>query len=197
MLAMTRRDAIERLTLLMGGAIVGAEVFLNGTIVEGKPAPASFTPQDTALLDEIGETIIPTTTTPGAKAAQIGAFMQMMVNDCYDEQNQAIFQAGLGQVEASAQKQYGKKFMDLSARERTTLLQGIDKEERQYRAQKAASDPVHYFRLMKQLTLLGYFTSEIGCTQALRFTEVPGGFRGNEPYKKGDRAWFVPPGHFI
>ena len=197
MYAMNRREAIKRLTLLMGGAVIGAETFLNGSVIEGKKVAAPFSTQDLALMDEIGETIIPTTTTPGAKAVQIGAFMKMMVNDCYDEENQAIFQAGLGQIEAGAQKEFGKKFMELSPSQRTTLLSEIDKEEKQSRANKTVSDPAHYFRLMKQLTLLGYFSSEIGCTQALRFTEVPGAFRGNEPYKKGDRAWFVPPGHFV
>lgn len=192
-----RREAIKRLTLLMGGAVIGAETFLHGGVVAGKQTPATFTSQDVALLDEIGETIIPTTTTPGAKAVQIGAFMKMMVTDCYDEESQAIFQAGLGQVEAGAQKTFGRKFMELTSAERTTLLNAIDQEESQYRAKKSPSDPVHYFRLMKQLTLLGYFSSEVGCTQALRFTEVPGAYRGSEPYKKGDRAWFVPPNHFV
>jgi len=197
MVAMNRREAIKRLTLLMGGAVIGAETFLKGGVLPGKQITATFTPEDVALLDEIGETIIPTTATPGAKAVQIGAFMKMMVKDCYDEQNQAIFQGGLVQVEASAQKRFGKKFMGLAPAERTALLNDIDKEARQYRVGKTASEPVHYFLMMKQLTLLGYFSSEIGCTQALRFMEVPGAYRGSEPYKKGDRAWFVPPNHFV
>jgi hypothetical protein len=50
---------------------------------------------------------------------------------------------------------------------------------------------------MKELTVLGYFTSEIGASQALRYVEVPGSFNGNVPYKKGDRAWFVAPNHGI
>jgi hypothetical protein len=192
-----RREAIKRLTLLMGGAVIGAETFLNGGVLSGKQTVAAFTPQDVALLDEIGETIIPATTTPGAKAVQIGAFMKMMVTDCYNDENQAIFQEGLGQIEARAQNQFGKKFMELAANERTALLNEIDREERKSRGEKSTSEPVHYFRMMKQLTLLGYFSSEIGCTQALRFVEVPGAFRGSEPYKKGDRAWFVPPNHFV
>src|SRR3954454_19958703 len=101
-----RREAIKRLALLMGGAVIGAETFLSGGVLAGKQIAATFSPQELALMDEIGETIIPTTTTPGAKAVHIGAFMKMMVNDCYDEENQAVFQAGLGQIEASAQKTF-------------------------------------------------------------------------------------------
>ena len=194
---MNRREAIKRLTLLMGSAVIGAETFLKGDVLAGKQTKLDLTTQDLTLLDEIGETIIPATHTPGAKAVQIGAFMKMMVNDCYDEANQASFEAGLGQVDAAATKKFGKPFLQLSRTDRTALLNAIDAEERTYRTQKPADAPEHYFRLMKQMTLLGYFSSEIGCTQALRYVEVPGAFRGSEPYKKGDRAWFVPPNHFV
>src|ERR1700712_2400582 len=148
---MNRREAIKRLTLLMGGAVVGAETFLKGDVLKDKQAKLDLTAQELTLLDEIGETIIPATGTPGAKAVHIGAFMKMMVNDCYDDQHQAVFQAGLGQVDAAAQRRFGKLFLQISSAERTTLLNTIDREERQYRAQKTTSDPSHYFRLMKQM----------------------------------------------
>jgi len=190
---MNRREAIKRLTLLMGGAIVGADTFLRGGVLAGKTSFLSLSADDLALLDEIGETIIPATDTPGAKAVQIGAFMQMMVADCYDDEHQAIFQAGLGRVEEAAQRRFGRPFRQGSAAERLQLLSEIDAEEKSQRSRNPAGAPAHYFRLMKQLTMLGYFSSEIGCTQALRYVEVPGAYRGSEPYRKGDRAWFVPP----
>ena len=194
---MNRREAIKRLTLLMGGAVIGADAFLKGEVPAGREPRLDLTAQELSLLDEIGETIIPVTHTPGAKAVQIGAFMKMMVNECYDEANRAVFQAGLGQVDAAATKKFGKPFLQLSSPDRTALLNAIDAEERTYRTQKPADAPEHYFRLMKQMTLLGYFSSETGCTQALRYVAVPGAYRGSEPYKKGDRAWFVPPNHFV
>jgi hypothetical protein len=52
-----------------------------------------------------------------------------------------------------------------------------------------ADSPTHYFRMMKELTLLGYFTSEIGCTQAQRYAETPGRYDPCVPYKTGDKAW--------
>ncbi len=189
---MNRRDAIARLALLMGGAIVGAETFLKGGTTVARPPGPGFSAGELTLMDEIGDTIIPATDTPGAKAAHIGAFMAMMVNDCYDDENRAIFQAGLGQLDGACQKRYGKPFVRSSPAERTALLNTLDAEERQHRAQRPPGAPAHYFRLMKQLTLLGYFSSETGCTQALRYVEVPGSFNGNVPYKKGDRAWFTP-----
>jgi len=52
-----------------------------------------------------------------------------------------------------------------------------------------ADSPTHYFRMMKELTLLGYFTSEIGCKQAQRYAETPGRYDPCVPYKPGDKAW--------
>ena len=54
---------------------------------------------------------------------------------------------------------------------------------------KKKEDPAHYFRMMKELTILGYFTSEIGATQALRYVAVPGRYEGCVPYTKGEKAW--------
>ena len=83
---MNRREAVsgESLALLMGGAMVGSEFILSGQAVPAKWPAAGFSDADKALLDEIGETIIPATDIPGAKAAKIGPFMAMMVTDCYN-----------------------------------------------------------------------------------------------------------------
>ena len=79
--------------------------------------------------------------------------------------------------------------MAIDPAQRKELLTGIDKEAKAYGASKKPEDPNHYFRLMKELTLLGYFTSEPGATKALRYVAVPGRYEGCIPYKKGDKAW--------
>ena len=53
----------------------------------------------------------------------------------------------------------------------------------------SVGEPAHYFRMIKELTLLGYFTSEIGSTQALRFAPVPGRFDPCLEYPPGERSW--------
>jgi hypothetical protein len=88
-----------------------------------------------------------------------------------------------------SQKTNNKSFMESSAQQKHDLLVQLDKEQRDYMKNKKQDDPSHYFRMMKELTLLGYFTSEIGCTQARRYVETPGRFEGCIPYKKGDKAW--------
>jgi hypothetical protein len=189
---LSRRQAIARLGLVLGGTFIGGDVWLRGATVSGKTVANDFTAADIALLDEIGETIIPTTNTPGAKAAKIGEFMVMMVNDCYDDAHHAAFRAGLPAVQAASRAKFGHDFMAATPAERTALLNELDAEQRKHQATKAKDAPAHYFRMMRQLTLAGYFTSEIGATQALNYVEVPGRYDPDLPYKKGDRASFAP-----
>jgi glucoside 3-dehydrogenase (cytochrome c) hitch-hiker subunit len=212
---MNRREALSRVTLILGGTIIGAEAFLSGC----KPTPKKeglFAADDIALLDEVGDTILPTTAaSPGAKAAQIGQFMKVIVTDCYTEDDQRAFTDGIGKLNDASKKKYDKSFMDLTPEQRTEFLIGLDKEakdrakelsdkdskltddERHKRKleqnagtyKRPADDDPHYFSMMKQLTLWGYFTSKPGATQALRYVAVPGRYEGCIPYKKGDKAW--------
>lgn len=183
---LTRREVLARLGVLLGGALIGGDTWLRGATVAGKSAVPAFTAADLALLDEIAETIIPATDTPGAKAAGVGAFMAMMVTDCYDDAHHAAFRAGLEKLRAEG-------FLGASPAARTARLNALDAEQRQHQTTKAADAPAHYFKMMKQLAVLGYFTSEIGATQALVYEETPGRFDGNAPYQQGDRHRWTPP----
>jgi hypothetical protein len=188
---MNRRDALSRVALILGGTVVGANVFLEGCKPADKKATSltEFSPDDVAYLDEIAETIIPATDTPGAKAAKVGAFMTVMVRDCYEEKDQRTFRDGMDKINDASNKKFDKTFMAVTPQQRHELLVGIDNEQKEYAKNKKKDDPDHYFRLMKELTLLGYFTSEPGATQALRYVETPGRYEGCVPYKKGDKAW--------
>lgn len=188
---MNRREALARVGVILGGTVVGANLFLEGCKPADKKAGAGvdFTPEDVAYLDEIAETIIPATDSPGAKAAKVGAFMTVMVRDCYDENNQKIFRDGMEKVNDESKKKFDKVFIAVTPEQRHELFVGIDKEAAAQKKNKKENDPDHYFSLMKQLTLLGFFTSEVGATKALRYVESPGKFEGCIPYKKGDKAW--------
>lgn len=189
---MDRRAALARMAAITGGVMVGSEFFLAGCRRTDKLAVRPFTPQEVALMDEIGDTIIPATDSPGAKAAGIGAFMATQVNDCFDDESHALFLRGLAQVDDASRSRHRKAFMECPPAERLALLNELDREQRAYTKGKKSSDPPHYFKLFKDLTLLGYFTSEVGCTRALRYVETPGRYDGDVPYTKGDRAWVNP-----
>lgn len=186
---MDRREAVQYISLLLGGTLVGADAFISGCKSPDAKGGKEFTPEEIAYLNEIADTILPPTKTPGAKAANVGAFMPIMINDCYVEKDQKSFREGMKTINDLADKQYNKEFMQLDPQQRHDLLVGIDKEQKEYTKTKKEDDPAHYFRLMKEITLLGYFTSEIGCTQARRYVPVPGRFDGCIPYKKGDKAF--------
>ncbi|HQY06832.1 MAG TPA: gluconate 2-dehydrogenase subunit 3 family protein, partial [Lacunisphaera sp.] len=149
--------------------------------------PIDFTDADLALLDEIGETIIPATNIPGAKAVGVGAFIAMMVADCYAADAQAEFKTGLARLPADYKARYDENFIGGKKEHRTAFLNTLDAEQRAYTAGRNRTvSPPHYFRILRELTILGYFTSEIGATQAVHYLEVPGRYDGNVPYQKGD-----------
>lgn len=185
---MNRREAVQYISILLGGTLVGSSMLLSGCKTKTE-VNTDFTDDDISFLDEVADTILPETGTPGAKAAKTGAFMSVMVNDCYEEKDQKIFHDGMNQLNEFSRKTFGDPFMKINAQQRHDLLVTLDKEQKEYMKNKKNEDPAHYFRMMKELTLLGYFSSEIGSTQARRYVERPGKFEGDIPYKKGDKAF--------
>jgi hypothetical protein len=209
--------------LLGGVALIGSGALISGCKAEKTASTlgAPFTADDIAYLDEIADTILPTTSTPGAKAAKTGAFMALMVTDTYHEDDDKIFRDGMRKLDdLSKQKNGGASFMKATPAQRLALLQELDKEQHDYSekqraegrkksdafisgtsqqnapeakinpaTQIASEPPTKYFRMMKELALLGYFTSEVGATQALRYVESPGRYDPCVPYKAGDRDW--------
>lgn len=210
---MDRRELLKMIAVLTGGVVIGGEVFLTGCKTAGK-ADAGFTTANIGLLDEIGETIIPTTTTPGAKATKIGEFMKVMVTDCYTEKQQTAFTNGIAALEEACKKANNKSFADCTPQQRHDFLVLLEKEAKEYNKKRDEEDkpkreeflktnstlpwkdqkefegtPSHYYTMMKQLTLLGFFTSKTGMTETLRHIPVPGRYDGEMPYAKGDKAW--------
>ena len=142
---MNRREALSTVTILLGGTLIGADAFLSGCKASDKKVV--FSVEDIALLDDVGETIIPTTPdSPGAKATRIGEFMKTIVNDCYTPEQQKVFTDGIDQLKDACQKKYSKDFSALSADQKTEFLKALDKEAKDfvnsddYKKKKAAFD---------------------------------------------------------
>ena len=206
---MNRRDLLRQIAIITGGAVIGGELFLTGRKTDPK-TDVSFTTSNIALLDEVGETIIPATATPGAKAAKIGEFMKVMVTDCYTESQQTAFMQGIVELDSSCKEMYGKSFMSCDAQQRKEFLISLEEEAKDFdRVKKIINktaeliekvnhkekpleyheSPRHYYTMMKQLTLLGFFTSETGMNETLRHVPVPGRYDGEAPYSEGEKAW--------
>src|SRR6476659_11461826 len=102
----SRREAVFRISTIIGGvAVLGSGAFVTGCRREYKVG-AEFTNDEVAYLDEIADTILPTTSTPGAKAAKTGAFMALMVRDTHNPKDRTIFREGMGKIDDATQKAY-------------------------------------------------------------------------------------------
>ena len=219
----TRREAVARVAFLLGGAaLIGGSSLITGCRTEKTEAAFTpFTTDEVAYLDEIADTILPATSTPGAKAAKTGEFMARMVTDSYSLEDEKTFRAGMVKLnDASKAANGGKTFMQATPQQRLALLKTLDKEqfdrsekdrlgnlersktfmakalqenapktESQAATVASADPPNRYFRMMKELSLLGYFTSEIGCNQAQVYEESPGKYEPCIPYKPGQKAY--------
>lgn len=174
---MNRRTAIYNTAALIGGTLVGSQILVSSCTQQVE----TLTILDTDFLDLVADTILPATTeSGGAKAAGLGPFMQKIVTECYDQKDAVRFEEGMNDIEKRAQIKYGKGFAVLTNDERFEIINAIDQEARKQED--------HYFSLMKDLTLWGYFSSEVGCTQALRYNPIPGRFEGCIPYNN-EPAW--------
>ncbi len=115
---MDRRRALSSIALLVGGTLVGSEAFLTGCKTTGKKE-GLFTAEDITFLDEVGDTILPTTAaSPGAKEAKIGEFMKVIVTDCYNENDQKTFTEGISKLNDASKKKFDKSFTELAANQK-------------------------------------------------------------------------------
>jgi hypothetical protein len=140
-------------------------------------------------MDEIGEIILPESDqSPGAKATESGHFLAKKVHDCYGTREQETFRQALKTIDLLAHEAQEVDFVSLDFEQKTELLTQLDREA----AQSVPGESVHFYSLQKQLTLLGYFTSEIGVTQALRCDPSPGDYKAASRTKKGALPGTVP-----
>ena len=211
---MERRELLKMIAVLTGATMVGTDVLVSGCKPKDSTTTASksLTPENAAFLDEVAETILPETKTPGAKAAKVGSFMVVYVNDCYTERDRKIFTEGIDKLNDACKKMHKHGFMEATPAERKELLLSLEPEVKKHQEGREAWNKdqdakekehisrggekyqpyerenfaEHYYTMMKQITLWGYFTSKEGITQAQRFDPVPGKWEACIDYKKGD-----------
>lgn len=205
---MDRREAIRRTTLLMGGALSASAVAAVMSGCKAAPVDPDWTPtylsrEHANTVAEIAERILPTTDTPGAIDAGVHRFIDIFLKDNASEEEQKQFAAGLEDIENRASASYGKSFVKLTPEEMDGVLgqlstAGSEKSEDDMASEMANEgenvqgggfDPQKFFSGIRQLTLLGYFTSEVGATQALKMDAIPGEYLGCIDYSEVGGAW--------
>jgi hypothetical protein len=177
---MNRRDALRALgvaaTLPATPELLRWGRDLHEQLAAGpRPALRVLDPHQDATVTALADLILPATDTPGAKAARVNEFIDVLLADWYQPADRDRFLAGLADVDARATAAFGKTFVDGSPAEQAGLLVVLDDETARWRAaSERTRGPEPFYRRMKWLTLFGYNTSEIGATQEQHFAIIPG-----------------------
>lgn len=192
---MNRREALKNTAIWLGTAISASTfgvLFESFTLPENEKNTVSFSADQEKILAELADVIIPATKdAAGAKAAGLGSFIPMMIKDCFPAKTQEIFAEGLNDLDARAMKDFNKSFLLLGVKEREELVARLRTDTiAQQKADKAAKKSTAYFFVIaRDLTILGYFASEIGCTQSREYLAIPGRYDGSAPLKPGQKSW--------
>ena len=171
---MNRRDMLKSVGLIVGSAVVGSDAYLMGRVNTTKANEDLLSAERIALLDEIGETILPKTTdTPGAKDAKVGTFMNRIVTDFYTESEQKAFLEGVREFEF-------RKFISLTHEEREAFIRDIEAKIKENPTVNSANEAgrntskEHPYILIKQLTVWGFLASETVAASGFEYVPIPG-----------------------
>ncbi len=181
----TRREALRRAAIFLGVALTPS--FVTGvleaqTVPTTGAKPAYLTGEQIATVGAVAERILPRTDTPGALDAGVPAFIDLMYGKYMTDEDRKLFASGLAAVEASSVATHQRGFTALTADQQDALLKTI--------AVGAQKQPKSFFAQIKELTIVGYFTSEPVGRNVLHYDPVPGPYKGCVPLAEvGNRSW--------
>jgi len=199
---MNRREAIQKAAWTLGYAISASAAFgvLHGC--KAKPdlvyKPVFFTEDQALTVSQLAEIIMPKTTTPGAKDAGVPGFIDDLLKEVYTKEQQTKFLDGLSTFDEEARKNYGENFGALKREDQLAFVKKKHDEAMSSVGTAGAEGwwngsgkgkETPFIITMKELTILGFFTSEPGATQVLQYNQVPGPFQGCVPLEKVGKAW--------
>lgn len=154
--------------------------------------PETLTAAHNDAVVALSEIIIPETDTPGAKAARVNEFIDLMLTKWYPEEYRSLFLEGLAEVEKRSKGEYGSSFDAISLDNQNDMMSELEKEAISWMESEevstARSPEIPFFVMIKELTVAGYYTSEIGATQELKYMPM-GEYKGSVPFSEIGRAW--------
>lgn len=192
---MLRRDAIKMIMAMLGSSL--SPSLLSALESGEQMIPAGqFTPEQRLQLAMMSERIIPTTDTPGAIAAGVPEFIERIVFQWYTQTEREIFLHGMDMSNVFSQQQLGGLFVDLSPEQQDVVLAQMEVQggakplfsgfEMQPSLEE---DRSAFFPKLKELVVVGYYTSEIGATEELRYEAMPMEYKGDIPLAEVGRSW--------
>ena len=200
---MNRREALKRVAWLMGGTVSAAAILAaekGYAATSGASKPPVLTQPQLTLVAAVAEIILPRTDTPGAVDVGVPGFIDLMLKNVYTREDRQRYLAGLAELEKAAQGQYGKQFAALESMQQVGLVRkfhdaAVEEERRQHsRLRGRLQRP--FILMTKELTLLGFFTSQVGATQVLQYAAIPGSYHACIPLKEAGngKSWAFEPG---
>ncbi len=188
---MNRRTVLRNVALMLGSALsaptlMAMEHFKQANSPKIWNADFILTETQRRIIGEVAEMILPKTDTPGAKEAGVPAFIEMMLKDCYTAPDQLSFLSGVTELENA-------KFLAMDMVKRTEMLKDLEAKTKEMmklrevkqtkmgdnedkEIMKVQPQGLPFWRLIKELTLLGYFTSEIGTKSSFTYVQIPSKF---------------------
>lgn len=204
---MDRRQFLGMTAVAMGGAIYSRALlaFMGG---EEKPIIlrdsyidqiiTTFSLAERHFVAAAVETIIPKTDTPGALEAGVPKFVELIFTEWMTEGERKEFLLGLSEVEKKSMNMYQLSLAECSPKQRQEVLEAIEDQYQddpwyELGGQSAFETGAPFIAVIKELTIFGFFTSEVGSTQVLRINHMPGSFQGDIPLDPDDSTWAAVP----
>ena len=183
--SLTRREALRRASLLLGVAftpsiLAAAAAGVTPPVASGEKG--FLGDRERALVAALAERLLPRTDTPGAIDAGVPAFIERMVNAYFTDRERQTFLAGLPEVDALSRSRAGTDFVPLRPEQQDAVLAAL--------AEAAVGQGVTFYSLVREATIVGYFTSELVGKTVLHYDPVPGRFDACIPISEvGNVAW--------
>ena len=190
---MDRREALR----LMGAAsvfsVLSSDLFaatLRAQLAANKAgALRTLSPAQNEIVVAMSDVMIPATDTPGAKAAKVNEFIDLILTEWVTEEEKKIFLDGLAEANRKTNALFGHGFAAASAKEQVAIVQVFDEELAASRNEKLPKQVrsweltlvLPFFAQMRRLTFVGYYTSSIGQDQELKVEIIPGALHGCVP----------------
>ncbi|MBV1934261.1 MAG: gluconate 2-dehydrogenase subunit 3 family protein [Parvibaculaceae bacterium] len=176
--SMDRRKFLIALSTVMGSAMspLASTALKAAETFEATGQLRVLTAQQSKLLERIADIIIPETDTPGAAAVGVHFYIDHMVASWMAKDHAARFIAGLEILEKTH-----AGFLSISSAQQTVIVQKLDDEMWE-------GPHADFYREVKELVLVGYYTSEVGASVELAYDPVPGPFH-SVTIEEFDRKW--------
>lgn len=174
---MQRREVLKSLAILTGGAVLIPSCNFEKEDILAAYSNLQITPSLQTLLGQIADTIIPPGQLKGASDLAVQDFILVMVNDCFDTDQQAQFTKGLLGFNAFSKKAAGGNFSKLdSPTKEKVIAEGLAIDEDS--ADETGKAVRSFLSIAKRLTIQGFMMSEYIQTEVKPYSLIPGSYNG-------------------